>query len=74
MSHRLLTSLKQAAERVAARGQQPVVLCSPALRRHLRRLTARVLQSVPVLALNEVDSMAKIVAAETIRLSEEGAA
>lgn len=74
MSHRLLTNLKQAAERVAARGQQPVVLCSPALRRHLRRLTARVLQSVPVLALNEVDSMAKIVAAETIRLSEEGAA
>lgn len=74
MSHRLLTSLKQAAERVAARGQQPVLLCSPALRRHLRRLTARVLQSVPVLALNEVDSMAKIVAAETIRLSEEGAA
>ncbi len=73
MSHRLLTSLKQAAERVASRGQQPVVLCSPALRRHLRRLTARVLQSVPVLAMNEIDSMAKIVAAETIRVSEEGA-
>ncbi|GKS59198.1 flagellar biosynthesis protein FlhA [Nitrospira sp.] len=71
-SHRLLTGLKQAAERVAARGQQPVVLCSPALRRHLRRLTARVLQSVPVLALNEIDSMAKIVAMETIRFSEEG--
>lgn len=72
-SHRLLTHLKQAAERVAARGQQPVVLCSPALRRHLRRLTARILQSVPVLALNEIDGMAKVVAAETIRFSEEGA-
>ncbi len=72
-SQRLLAGLKQAAERVAARGQQPVVLCSPALRRHLRRLTARVLQSVPVLALNEIDGMAKIVAMETIRLTEDGA-
>ncbi len=71
LSHRLLTSLKQAAERAAAKGQQPVVLCSPALRRHLRRLTARVLQSVPVLALNEIDGMAKIVASETVRLSDE---
>lgn len=71
LSHRLLTSLKQAAERAAAKGQQPVVLCSPALRRHLRRLTARVLHSVPVLALNEIDGMAKIVASETVRLSDE---
>ncbi len=71
LSHRLLTSLKQAAERVAAKGQQPVLLCSPALRRHLRRLTARVLQSVPVLALSEIDGMARIVASETVRLNEE---
>jgi flagellar biosynthesis protein FlhA len=63
--------LKRAAERVAARGQQPVVLCSPALRRHLRRLSDRVLRSVPVLALNEINGMARIVASETVKVGDE---
>lgn len=71
VAQRLMGALKQAAERVAARGQQPVILCSPALRRHLRKLTDRVLQNVPVLAPNEIDGMAKIKAAETVRLGDE---
>lgn len=71
LSQRLLASLKRAAERVAAKGQQPVVLCSPALRRHLRRLSDRVLRAVPVLGLNEIDGMAKIVASETVKLGDE---
>ncbi|MGH7233145.1 MAG: flagellar biosynthesis protein FlhA [Nitrospiraceae bacterium] len=71
ISQRLLSALKQAAERAAARGQQPIILCSPALRRHLRRLTDRVLHSVPVLAPTEIDGMAKIKACETVRLSDE---
>ncbi|WP_447980728.1 flagellar biosynthesis protein FlhA [Candidatus Nitrospira bockiana] len=72
VAHKLLAALKQAAERLAARGQQPVILCSPVLRRHVRKLTDRVLPAVPVLGMNEIDAMAKITAAETIRLSEEG--
>ncbi len=70
-SQRLLTALKQAAERVAARGQQPVVLCSPALRRHIRRLTDRILHTVPVLGLNEIDAMVQLQSLETIRLDVE---
>jgi flagellar biosynthesis protein FlhA len=70
-SQRLLAALKQAAERVAARGQQPVVLCSPALRRHIRRLTDRILHSVPVLGLNEIDAMVHLQSLDTIRLDVE---
>jgi flagellar biosynthesis protein FlhA len=71
LSHKLLTALKQAAERVAARGQQPVVLCSPAVRRHLRRLTDRILHSVPVMGLNEVDALVRLQSLDTVRLDGE---
>lgn len=71
LTQRLLEALKQAAERVAAKGQQPIVLCSPALRRHLRRLTHRMLQSVPVLSIGEIDAMTKVIAFETVRLTED---
>lgn len=70
-SQKLLTALKQAAERVAARGQQPVVLCSPVLRRHIRRLTDRILRTVPVLGLNEIDAMVQLQSLDTIRLDVE---
>jgi len=65
--------LKQAAERVALRGHQPIILCSPVLRRHIRRLTDRVLATVPVLAPTEIDGMATIKAAETVRIGDEAA-
>ncbi len=68
LSQQVVAALKQAAERVASRGHQPIVLCSPASRRHLRKLTDRVLPSVPILGLNEIDGMAKLQAVETVRL------
>jgi len=68
LSHTLLAALKQAVERVAARGHQPVLLCSPALRRHIRRLTDRILHAVPVVGFNELDSMVRIQSLDTIRL------
>jgi flagellar biosynthesis protein FlhA len=71
VSHKLLSSLKQAAERVAARGQQPIVLCSPAVRRHLRRLSDRILHSVPVMGLNEVDALVRLQSLDTVRIDSE---
>ncbi|MDE3036603.1 MAG: FHIPEP family type III secretion protein [Nitrospirota bacterium] len=56
-----------------AKGQQPVILCSPTLRRHLRRLTERVLPSVPILALNEIEGATRVQALETVRAGEESA-
>jgi flagellar biosynthesis protein FlhA len=68
LTQKLLTALKQAAERMASRGQQPVILCSPSLRRHLRKVTDRILHAVPVLGLNEIDSIVRLQAVETVRL------
>ncbi|MCS6317969.1 MAG: flagellar biosynthesis protein FlhA, partial [Nitrospira sp.] len=48
VAQKLLTALKAAAERMVGRGHQPVILCSPSLRRHLRKLTDRILHSVPI--------------------------
>lgn len=70
-SHKLLTGLKQAAERVAARGQQPIVLCSQVVRRHLRRHSDRILHAVPVLGLNEVDSFVRLQSLDTVRIDLE---
>ncbi len=71
VAQKLLTALKQAAERMVGRGHQPVILCSPSLRRHLRKLTDRILHSVPILGLNEVDSVTRLQAMETVRLDLE---
>ncbi len=70
-SHKLLSNLKQAAERVAGRGQQPIVLCSQVVRRHLRRLSDRLLHSVPVMGLNEVDSFVRLQSLDTVRIDQE---
>ncbi|TKB66586.1 MAG: flagellar biosynthesis protein FlhA [Nitrospira sp.] len=72
LSHTLLAAMKQTVERVAARGHQPVLLCSPALRRHIRRLTDRILHAVPVVGFNELDSMVRLQSLDTIRLDGEG--
>ncbi|TAJ25927.1 MAG: flagellar biosynthesis protein FlhA [Nitrospirae bacterium] len=73
VTQRLLVGLKQAAERVVSKGQQPIVLCSPVLRRHLRKVSERILPTVPVLALSEVDGMVTIKALETVSVGHEAA-
>ncbi len=73
VSQQLLNALKQAAERTAAKGLQPVILCSPTVRRTLRKLSERTLHSVPVLAISEIDETARLHAIETVRIEPEGA-
>ena len=71
ISSKLLSGLKQAAERVAAQGMQPVVLCSPLVRRHLRRWSDRILRAVPIMGLNEVDALARVQSMEMVRIDAE---
>jgi flagellar biosynthesis protein FlhA len=71
ISNKLLSGLKQAAERVAAQGLQPVVLCSPLVRRHLRRWSDRILRAVPIMGLNEVDALARVQSMEMVRVDAE---
>jgi flagellar biosynthesis protein FlhA len=73
MSYKLLAMLKQAVERMMAQGHQPLILCTPTLRRHLRRFTERFLPSVPVLAVTEIDGTTTVKALETVRMGDEPA-
>jgi len=70
MAQRLLTAVKQAVERAVIRGVQPVLLCSPALRPHLRRLVERDVATVPVLSLNEVEGHVRVQSLEIVRTTD----
>jgi flagellar biosynthesis protein FlhA len=70
MSQRVLAAVKQAVEHAIGRGIQPVLLCSPALRPHLRRLIERGMSSLAVLSLNEVEGQVRIQSLEVVRLAD----
>ncbi|GIW55323.1 MAG: flagellar biosynthesis protein FlhA [Nitrospiraceae bacterium] len=71
LSQQVLAALRQAVERTAAKGAQPVILCSSAVRRHLRKWVERSMPSVPVLAVSEIDHAARLHAIETVRIEPE---
>jgi flagellar biosynthesis protein FlhA len=51
---KLVAQMKKSLEGAAKKGQVPVLLTSPELRRHVRRLMSRFLPNVPVLSYNEI--------------------
>jgi len=51
---KLVAQVKKSLEGAAKKGQVPVLLTSPELRRHVRRLMSRFLPNVPVLSYNEI--------------------
>ncbi|MFH0810807.1 MAG: flagellar biosynthesis protein FlhA [Pseudomonadota bacterium] len=56
----ILKAVTDGAQRFAKAGQEPVVLCSPGNRRHLKRLMERHIPSVAVLSHAELPSDVKI--------------
>ena len=70
LAQRVQAAIKQAAERVAMRGIQPVLLCSPPLRPHLRRLIERGLPTLPVLSLNEIEGQVRVQSLEIVRVGD----
>ena len=67
-AERLLTRLKGAVERLSTTDYQPVVLASPTIRRHLRRLTERFFPHMAVLSPNEISPTVRIVTMGTVSL------
>ena len=70
LAQRVQAAIKQAMERAVGRGLQPVLLCSPPLRPHLRRLIERGLPTLPVLSLNEVAGQVRVQSLEIVRVSD----
>jgi flagellar biosynthesis protein FlhA len=68
LAQRILRSIHQALDRLAQVNVQPVLLCSPLVRRHLKKLLDRFLPQVVVLSHSELTSQAKIQSLGTVSL------
>jgi len=60
LAQKILGSFHQCLDRIAPLRYQPVILCSPMIRRHLKRLLERFLPQVAVLSHSELTPQAKI--------------
>ncbi|MGV8074053.1 MAG: flagellar biosynthesis protein FlhA [Syntrophobacteraceae bacterium] len=65
--NQLVQAVNNEAKKLVNMGLHPVVLCSPMLRRHLRRVLERFIPELVVLSHNELSSAVEIQAAGVIR-------
>lgn len=60
LAQKILSSINQTLEKTAQLNVQPALLCSPTIRRHLKKLLGRFLPHVVVLSHNELTTQSKI--------------
>ena len=70
VAQKILIAIRHAIDRVASRGASPVLLCSPATRPHLRKLTERAHPTVAILSSNEIVPQVQLQSLETVRISD----
>jgi len=68
---KIVTALTQAVERVGEKNLIPVVLCSPTIRRHLRKLIERSLKYIPVISQAEIPGDIQVELYEVVRVVRE---
>lgn len=68
LAQKILTGIQQVLERTGPMDYQPVILCSPILRRHLKRLLDRFFPQVAVLSHSELTPQVKIQSLGTVTL------
>ena len=66
LAQKILLSINQTLERVTHLNSQPVILCSPGIRRHLKKLLDRFLPQVAVLSHSELTAQTKIQSLGTV--------
>jgi flagellar biosynthesis protein FlhA len=59
-SQTILESMAKEIERASLMEQTPIILCSPAVRMHLRQMTERYFPQVPILSYNELESSIEV--------------
>ncbi len=64
---KIVRAVQTKVEKVAEEGFQPVILCGPAVRRHLRRLVERFVPNVVVLSHSEIPGDIRLESLGTIR-------
>lgn len=58
--HQLLSSLKSAVEETLTTGRQPIVLTTPSVRPHFKRLSEQLVPDLTVLSYHEIDTSVEI--------------
>jgi flagellar biosynthesis protein FlhA len=71
LAQRIIESIQQSAEKVSSDGLQPIILCSPIVRRHVRHLLERFMPHVIILSNNELSSQTKIKSLGTIEVNQK---
>jgi flagellar biosynthesis protein FlhA len=64
----ILASLNEKIEEATSMGEKMVVLCSPVIRNHFKRLTEKFIPNLVVISHNELSSDANIRSLGTVRL------
>lgn len=70
LAQKILLRIRQAVEQVSMKGTPPVVLCSPMIRPHLRKLVERFIPNLVVLSSSEVVSPIRIQSIETVKVTD----
>lgn len=68
LAQKILLRIRQAVEQVSMKGTPPVVLCSPMIRPHLRKLVERFIPNLVILSSSEVVSPIRIQSIETVKV------
>lgn len=68
-TQRIYESLREEVQKVAATGQQPIVLASPIVRLYFKRLTESILPDLIVLSYNELDASVEVQAVGMVKVA-----
>jgi flagellar biosynthesis protein FlhA len=72
VAQKILSQINGAVEKFTSMNYQPIVLCTPGVRPHLKKLTERFLPTLVVLSHNEIDKRVKIKSLGVISLRHAG--
>ncbi len=72
LAQKILAQLNKAMEKFTSMNYQPIILCSPGTRPHLKKLTERFIPALVVLSHNEIDKRAKLKSLGVVSLNHAG--
>lgn len=64
----IITSLREAVEKLTESGETPIVLTSPLVRKKFRRIVEQTIPDLPVLSYNEIEQDVEIHAGGVVRV------
>jgi len=71
LAQKIILQIRRASEAAAMKGHHPVLMCSPMLRLHLRKMAERFIPNLVVLSSNEIAPQAELQSIETVNLKNE---